>query len=444
MDYVNAAILGIIEGLTEFLPVSSTGHMVIAMPLLGVRATAPPWNVLLWVSQFGAILAVILFFWRDLWRRTFHPPVRTWRAHVLTKLVVAMIPTVTLGLLLKRYLDPLEDLPIAVAAALIVGAGAIEYIDRRYRRQVPQELENVSLRQAFLIGAIQCVSMWPGISRAGASILGGMVLGLTPRVATEFSFYLAIPTMLAAAAKTLWSHRHELHANVMTVVVLGTALAFVTALLVVAGFMNYVRRYRFTPFAVYRVILGAVVLFLYGAGWSGFRPAQRVAADASPTICVQYSHAAGIANSGESSTSSTPPRPGSAWPESFAAASRLSSDAHKSPAVESKARTSPKTAKGTGPSHTACRAEIQPVARSASPAATAAIIPTTNPPKKPCQVFLGLSQAMSCVWPSRLPMAYAPTSVILTTKVESSRTAMPATPPTSMRSRVMKHPSPPV
>ncbi len=263
MDLLNAIILGIVEGLTEFLPVSSTGHMILVEHWLGLNGEKPPWNVLLWVSQFGAILAVVLYFWRDLWRRAFHPRYPFWPDHIGTKLVVAMVPTVVLALLFKPLLDPLETKPVAVAAALIIGAGAMEFIDRRFRRSTRQELENVSLVQAFWIGVIQCISMWPGISRSGASIMGGMALGLTPRVATEFSFYLAIPTMLAAAAKTLWKHRDELTAANAGVVLVGTAVAFVVALGVIATFMSYVRRYRFTPFVLYRVALGGAVLIHY-------------------------------------------------------------------------------------------------------------------------------------------------------------------------------------
>ena len=263
MDLINAVILGIIEGLTEFLPVSSTGHMVIAMPALGVDAELAPWNVLLWVSQFGAIMAVIVYFWRDLWKRTFRPTARGWHQHIFIKLFAAMVPTVAIAVPFKDYLDPLESMPVAVAGALIVGAIIMELIDRRFRRVVPQELEDVTLTQAFLIGIIQCISMFPGVSRAGATIMGGMTLGLTPRVATEFSFYLAIPTMLGAAAKTLLKHRDELNADNAAVVLVGTLVSFVVALLVVAGFMNYVKRYRFTPFAIYRVLLGAAVLLYY-------------------------------------------------------------------------------------------------------------------------------------------------------------------------------------
>ena len=266
MDVLIAVILGVIEGLTEFVPVSSTGHMVIAMPLLGVKASEPPWNVLLWVSQFGAILAVIVYFWRDLWRRTFSPPSKDPKQHIMAKLFIAMIPTGVIALALKKYLDPLESMPVAVAIALILGAGVIEFIDRRYRKPGEMELEDVTLWQAFWVGVIQTISMIPGVSRSGASIMGGMTLGMTPRVATEFSFYLAIPTMLAAGAKTTLDHWHELTRENAMVIGVGTAVSFVVALFVVAAFMGFVKRYRFTVFAVYRVVLGVAVLILAANG----------------------------------------------------------------------------------------------------------------------------------------------------------------------------------
>ncbi len=265
MDLVYAVILGIIEGLTEFLPVSSTGHMVLAMPLMGIDAGQPPWNVLLWVSQFAAILAVIVIFGRDLWRRTVHPPRPGWKHHILVQLAAAMVPTVILAVLFKKYTDPLEQMPVAVAGALIVGAVAMWVIDRYCRRTGPMRLEDVTLLQAFLIGLIQCISMWPGVSRSGATIFGGMALGLTPRVATEFTFYLAIPTMLAAAAKTLLDLGGTLTGQHLAVVLVGSAVAFIVALVVVAGFLEFVKRYRFTVFAVYRVVLGVAVLVYYFA-----------------------------------------------------------------------------------------------------------------------------------------------------------------------------------
>lgn len=281
-DILRAVVLGVIEGLTEFLPVSSTGHMVIARPLLGVDGEAQPWKALLWVSQFAAILAVIVFFWRDLWNRALRgaatgarqperPSMRRllagWRENILTRLAAAMAPTVVLALLLKGPMDALEERPtaaaLATAVALILGAAAMEYIDRRFRRERPQEIEDITLRQAFLIGLIQCLSMWPGVSRAAATIMGGMVLGLTPRVATEFSFYLAIPTMLGAALVSLHDARGDLTGRGGALLVVNGAVSFLVALAVVSGFLAYVKRFRFTPFAVYRVILGGAVLAYY-------------------------------------------------------------------------------------------------------------------------------------------------------------------------------------
>lgn len=267
MDILRAIVLGVVEGVTEFLPVSSTGHLIIARPLLGIHGDPPPWNTLLWVSQFGAILAVVVYFWRDLWRRIVQAPMRNWSRHLLTKLIVAMVPTVLLALLFKRHLDPLETMPLAVAAAFIVGAFAMELIDRLCRRNRPMTLDDVNLKQAFWIGAIQALSMWPGLSRSGCSIFGGMALGLTPVVATEFSFYLAIPTMAAASAKKLVENYHELTPDNIAIMLIGTATSFLVALLVIAGLLEFVKRYRFTVFAAYRVVVGLLVVALYYGGY---------------------------------------------------------------------------------------------------------------------------------------------------------------------------------
>lgn len=262
-DYFNAIILGIIEGLTEFLPVSSTGHMILAEPLLGVQQELPPWNVLLWVSQLGAILAVVVLTWRALWQKTFHPPTRRWRDHIVSKLAAAMIPTVIIALPLKDVAERYLENPPMVAVGLIVGAIAMALIDRHCRRAGEMEIEQVSLTQAAAIGVLQCLSMWSGISRAGATIMGGMALGLTPRVATEFSFYLAIPTMLGATLRTLWKHRDALTSDVLSVTLVGTVTAFLVALVVVAVFLRFVRTQKFTVFVGYRILLGAAVLGWY-------------------------------------------------------------------------------------------------------------------------------------------------------------------------------------
>lgn len=267
-DYLASVILGVIEGLTEFLPVSSTGHMILAQPLLDVDPERPQWRVFLFVSQLGAILAVVVYFWRGLWRRLLARPDGRLRDHMLAKLTGAMIPTIVLGLLfndaMETHFESGPYAPAYVAVALIVGAVLIWIIDRRFRRTGEMRLDDVTLRQAIAIGLIQCVSMWPGVSRAAATIMGGMLLGLTPKVATEFSFYLAIPTMFAAGGYRLIKYHRDLTLDAAGVVLLGTAVSFLVALVVVAWFMNYVRSKPFTPFAVYRVLLGAAVLAWWG------------------------------------------------------------------------------------------------------------------------------------------------------------------------------------
>jgi undecaprenyl-diphosphatase len=252
-------ILGIVEGLTEFLPVSSTGHMLLVMPLLGVNEREPMWQMQLWASQFAAILAVILWFWRDLWRRIFHPISPLIQDHILTKLFVAMVPTVAIAVPCKDYFEVFER-PIPVAIALILGAFVMEFIDRRYRHHREMRLEDVTLTQAFLIGLIQTISMWPGVSRSAATILGGMALGLSPRVSAEFTFYLAIPTMLGATLVTARKYGFSLGGEQIAVLIVGCVAAFLVALAVVATFLQFVKRTRFTVFSVYRVALGMIVL----------------------------------------------------------------------------------------------------------------------------------------------------------------------------------------
>ena len=256
-----------IEGLTEFLPVSSTGHMILAKPLLGIDDSQAQWSVFLFVSQLGAIGAVVVYFWRDLWRQILHPRYPKLRQHILAKLLIALAPAIVMGTLFNDLMETyLENNRIAVAGALIVGAVVILYIDRRYRRKTSLTIDDVTPLQAFLIGLTQCLSMWPGVSRSAATIMGGMVVGLTPRVAAEFSFYLAIPTMLAAACYRLVAHHDQMTISSLQTIAIGTATAFVVALLVVAAFMRYVRRRSFAPFAYYRIVLGSIVLGWYLLG----------------------------------------------------------------------------------------------------------------------------------------------------------------------------------
>lgn len=261
MDYIKAIILGVVEGLTEFLPVSSTGHLIIGNEFLGVDPELPQWRTFLFVSQLGAIAAVVVYFWKDLWRQTFVARVADWRNHIMVKLLIGFAPAVVAGLTLNDFLEKhLEGNPLAVAGALIAGAIAMELIERRYRKDRDMTIDDVTYKQAFMIGVAQCLSIWPGMSRAACTIMGGLIVGLSPRIAAQFSFYLAIPTMLGAAGYRLLKYHKELAADSAGVVLTGTAVAFVVALGVVAWFLPYVQKHRFTPFAIYRILLGVAVI----------------------------------------------------------------------------------------------------------------------------------------------------------------------------------------
>lgn len=261
-DLIQALILGVIEGLSEFLPISSTGHLIIAMPLLGVDGEQPAWKAFLYFIQIGAILAVILHFRRHLLLAAFNVPRGGITSHLITKLVVAMLPAVVIGLPLNDYVETILEKPVPVGAALILGALAMVLIERKYRRATGPGIDEVSLRQAFLIGLAQVVSIIPGTSRAMATIMGGMIVGLPAPTAAQFSFYLAIPTLLGAGVLKLIKHRHAIGSEQAAVLLVGFVTSFLVAWVVVAGFMKYLQTRTLTPFAAYRVILGLVVI-----GW---------------------------------------------------------------------------------------------------------------------------------------------------------------------------------
>ncbi|HPF38847.1 MAG TPA: undecaprenyl-diphosphate phosphatase [Phycisphaerae bacterium] len=272
-DAIRAVILGVIEGLTEFLPVSSTGHMLLAMPVLDIASESPPWPAFLFFIQIGAILAVVLYFWRELWRQTFSAPIGGWSNHLLAKLVVATIPAAAIGLPFDDIVEKYLYGPVTVAITLILGAVVMVLIELRYRRMEGPSLKDVTLRQAFLIGVAQCFAIIPGTSRSMATILGGLMVGLPASTAAEFSFLIAIPTICGAGFVKLVKHADELTNGSMAVLGLGFSVSFVVALVVVAAFMSYVRKRSLIPFAVYRIVLGIVVLgaLLFG-GISGPTP----------------------------------------------------------------------------------------------------------------------------------------------------------------------------
>jgi undecaprenyl-diphosphatase len=265
-DTLRAVILGIIEGLTEFLPVSSTGHMLLAMPALDIRPDVPPWPAFLFFIQIGAILSVVIYFWRELWKQTFSMPFGGWSNHLLTKLVVATIPAAAIGIPFDDVVEKYLHGPMTVAITLIVGAVLMVLIELRFRRMEGPSLKDVTLKQAFLIGVAQCFAIIPGTSRSMATILGGLMVGLPASTAAEFSFLIAIPTICGAGLLKIIKHWDQLNDGSIAILGLGFSVSFVVALLVVAAFMSYIRKRSLIPFAVYRVVLGIAVLAVIAFG----------------------------------------------------------------------------------------------------------------------------------------------------------------------------------
>lgn len=262
---ITAILLGVVEGLTEFIPVSSTGHLILATEIFGYDADT--WKVFNVVIQLGAILAVVVQYWRTFWAVGLGLlRLESLSIRFVANLLVAFIPAVVLGLLFKKHIDVLLGSPSVVAWALIVGGIAILAIERVAKPGEYVGLGQLPMRQAFGVGVLQCLAMIPGVSRSGATIMGALAMGIERRTAAEFSFFLAIPTMLGASALELWDNRAALAAGSGQVgwglIAIGFVVAFVVALAVIKAFVAYVSRSGFAPFAWYRIAAGALAVFL--------------------------------------------------------------------------------------------------------------------------------------------------------------------------------------
>ncbi len=260
---VTAILLGIVEGLTEFLPVSSTGHLILATELFGYDAHQ--WAMFNVVIQLGAILAVVVQYWRTFWAVGMGllklEPISL---RFLRNLLAAFIPSAVLGLLLKDQIDVMLGSPMVVCWALIAGGVAILVIEKYAKTGELTGIGQLPLRQALGVGLAQCVSMIPGVSRSGATIMGALAMGIERRTAAEFSFFLAIPTMLGATTLELIDNREAVMAGTLGVgwseIAVGFAVSFVVALAVIRLFVAYVSRSGFKPFAWYRIVAGAVAI----------------------------------------------------------------------------------------------------------------------------------------------------------------------------------------
>lgn len=256
-----AILLGIVEGVTEFLPVSSTGHLILASELMGYDAEQ--WALFNIVIQLGAILAVIVLYWRTFWAVVTgllqRNPV-SWR--FARNLLVAFIPAVIIGLALHHQIEALLGAPRVVAVALILGGVAILVIERMVKRTDIVGIAEIPLPRVIGIGLIQCIAMIPGVSRSGATIMGALSLGVERRTAAEFSFFLAIPTMLGATTLELLKNADTLTTGRVGwgEIGMGFAVAFVVAVIVIKWFVGIVSRHGFAPFAWYRIVAGATAL----------------------------------------------------------------------------------------------------------------------------------------------------------------------------------------
>ena len=268
-------VIAIVEGLTEFLPVSSTGHMIIAQNVLGVESTEFV-KAFTFIIQFGAILSVVILYWKRFFRlnRTPAPEGASFVRRLLHKydfywkLLVAFIPAAVLGLLCSDVIDAMLESVTVVAVMLIVGGVFMLFCDRIFNKG--SEQTELTEKRAFLIGLFQCISMIPGVSRSMATIVGGMAQRLTRKAAAEFSFFLAVPTMFAATvyklAKLFMEGGTEILRENLAALIVGNVVAFIVALLAIKFFIAFVTKYGFKAFGWYRIIVGAVILILLLSG----------------------------------------------------------------------------------------------------------------------------------------------------------------------------------
>lgn len=275
MNFIEAVIIAIVEGLTEFLPVSSTGHMIITESLLGVDVNDRFVNAFTVIIQFGAILSVVCLYWRKFfYPETMRSKGYTWWQAIwrfYLKLIVGVIPAVILGLAFNDLIEENLGNVALVAVMLILGGVFMLFCDRIFNKG--SESTELTYKRAFIVGVIQCVSMIPGVSRSMATIVGGMSQQLTRKAAAEFSFFLAVPTMLGATCLELYKLITHGDGNILTegnnlaVLIVGSIVAYIVAIAAIKFFISYVTKYGFKMFGWYRILVGAVILVMILSGY---------------------------------------------------------------------------------------------------------------------------------------------------------------------------------
>jgi len=258
---VKAIILGIVEGLTEFLPISSTGHLIIANKFLDFEGSfANTFDV---VIQVGAILAVVLYFRDKLLpnfgnKEDFNRKMRLW-----SKVLTGVIPAVILGVLFEDIIDKYLFNTTTVALALISGAFLLLYFENRKHVVQVEDENELTYTQAFLVGTVQCLALIPGMSRSASTIVGGLGIGFGRKLAAEFSFFLAVPTLFGASFYKLAKSGFDINGGQWVILAVGTFVSFIVAYIVIAAFMNYIKKHSFNLFAYYRIVLGLLVLYIF-------------------------------------------------------------------------------------------------------------------------------------------------------------------------------------
>ena len=263
MSYIQAIILAIVEGITEFLPISSTAHMVYVSSIMGIEKEAFT-KLFEEAIQFGAIISVVVLYWRKFFDFT--------KISFYLKLIVAIIPSVIVGVLCKKYIEDLLGQTYIIAIITLLGGILLLFVDNWFNISKVKELDNVSYKKSFTIGVFQILAIiLPGFSRSAATIIGGMQQKLSRKLAAEFSFFLAVPTLAGAFLKSIWDAYKmdisKLHPPLLTsyniqLLVIGNIIAFVVAMFAIKGFISFLNKYGFKAFGFYRVIVGATILIL--------------------------------------------------------------------------------------------------------------------------------------------------------------------------------------
>ncbi len=261
-----ALILGIIEGLTEFLPISSTGHLIVVGDLINFKSNGKVFEIAI---QLGAVLAVIFEYRRRFTHVVTHIGRDKQVNRFVVNLAVAFIPAAVVGLIFSKQIKLYLFNPITVAAALVIGGFIILWIERRQRFIPPKvtSVDDMRMRDALVVGIAQICALVPGTSRSGSTIMGGMLWGLERKVATEFSFFLAVPVMIAATTYDVLKHFHLFSAQDIGLIAVGFVSAFAAGLLAVKALLKFVASKNYVPFAYYRIIFGGLILLTWAMGW---------------------------------------------------------------------------------------------------------------------------------------------------------------------------------